>query len=355
MNQLMGDGVLQVEPTDRCNLTCSMCLPHKEGKGRVHGCTEGLLSPELWGRIADGLVADDCSFDHIIFQWMGEPTLHPQLEDLVAIAAEKLVERVGYLRIDTNGILLTRQRVKKLLESMSGKDVPLLVVFTLDAATAGTYEKVKGRPHFAQVVRNVRRFIGIRAQLGERCRVNVQVQMVVQPGNADEVGAFVAYWRDLFRCYGGPAWHDEIMLKRLSVGGGSEGQAAADDLYCRSVNDAGWTGKAGPIGGANLVLWEQRPWQVDDGHTGARGPCPGLWLTPVIRHDGKLHVCCADLHGEMVLGQLGVRGFRELWDGSMARSLRAAHLEGRFEGVCAGCGGINWYAMPSGVSLPGPT
>jgi hypothetical protein len=34
-----------------------------------------------------------------------------------------------------------------------------------------------------------------------------------------------------------------------------------------------------------------------------------------------------------------------LWDGPQATQLRLDHLAGRFDGVCAGCGGINWYQL----------
>lgn len=74
-----------------------------------------------------------------------------------------------------------------------------------------------------------------------------------------------------------------------------------------------------------------------------RGPCPGLWLTPVIRHDGVLVMCCADLGSQLALGSLANHGFTELWQGTVATGHRLDHLAGRFEGPCAACGGINWY------------
>ena len=54
-------------------------------------------------------------------------------------------------------------------------------------------------------------------------------------------------------------------------------------------------------------------------------------------------MCCADLRGELNLGSLAEHGFRDLWDGPQATGRRLAHLSGAFDGVCGGCGGINWY------------
>ena len=247
--------------------------------------------------------------------------------------------------MDTNGLLLTPARTDALLDALSvlPQSPPLLVVFTIDAHTAPTYATVKGQDALPRVRRHIRHLIRRRRQLGARCAVNVQLQFVVQPGNAPEAGDFLRYWDDLLRCQGGASWHDEILFKRLSVGGGASGQAAADALYERTVREQGLV--AGDTGAAHVQLWEQRPWQHDDGHQGQRTACPGLWMTPVIRHDGALMMCCSDLGGELSLGPLHRHSFAELWWGTTAMARREAHLAGQFTGVCASCGGINWYEL----------
>jgi hypothetical protein len=217
--------------------------------------------------------------------------------------------------------------------------MPLLVVFTIDAATPETYERVKGRDGLARVRRHVRRLLALRTRTTD---IHVQVQFVVQPGNAHEAGAFLRYWTDAFRCHGFGAGHAEILFKRLSVGGGAEGQAAADRLYERTLAEHGIVATEEP--GLSVRTWQDRPWQRDDAHA-ARGACPGLWFTPVVRQDGELLLCCADLGSQMALGSLATHSFRTLWEGERATRLRLDHLAGRFSGVCATCGGINWYAL----------
>ena len=54
-------------------------------------------------------------------------------------------------------------------------------------------------------------------------------------------------------------------------------------------------------------------------------------------------MCCADLRGDLQLGNVATEGFRALWEGMAATRHRMRHMEGRFEGVCGDCGGINWY------------
>ncbi len=336
------DGVLQIEPTDQCNLRCNMCAPHKEGWAQIHDVVKGTMDMGLYEVIMDGLVADNCHFDHIIFQWLGDPSLHPALPKMLALAARKMEGRVGYLRVDTNAIRLPPRRMDQILSAVSEK-VPLLLVFTLDAHTSQTYEKVKGVDALERVRSNIRYLIRQRALL--QVPVNIQIQFVVQKGNEEEAGDFLAYWGDLLNCQGGEQWHDEVMFKRLSVGGGTTGQADADRLYEETIRRHGIvSGKRGRVA---VQIWESRPWQHDDENTGPRDACPGLWLTPVIRHDGQLMMCCADLRGELQLGNLATEGFRSLWEGELATRHRLQHMAGRFEGICGECGGINWYETTS--------
>ncbi|MFN7142911.1 MAG: radical SAM/SPASM domain-containing protein [Myxococcota bacterium] len=334
-------GVLQIEPTDHCNLACRMCAPHAERWETVHGVPKGFLDPALFRRVIDGLAAEDCRFDHVILQWLGDPSLHPALEELVACAGRGLAGRVGYLRFDTNAILLGPERMEKIVTTRA-PDVPLLVVFTLDAATPATYERVKGRDGLARAKRHIRALLALRARMPAPWNLHVQVQFVVQPGNAHEAGEFLRYWTDALGCHGAGRGHAEILFKRLSVGGGAAGQAEADRLYERTMARFGIV--ASERDGLAVRVWEDRPWQRDDAHA-TRGACPGLWFTPVVRQDGHLVMCCADLRSELDLGSLAEASFRTLWEGRKATRARLDHLAGRFEGPCASCGGVNWYTL----------
>ncbi len=346
-------GVLQVEPTDLCNLRCTMCHPQLDRPGAVHGVPGGFMDPTLFRRIFDDLRDTDCRFDHVILQWMGDPALHPQLPDLVGVAASRLRGRANYLRIDTNGVTLDPARIDAMVDAwLPSRDLPLLVVFSLDAVSPATYARVKGKNALARVRRNIRHLVDRRARIhGAEVSLNLQLQFVLQQENAREVGAFVRYWERFLECRraapGGARGYDEIMIKRLSVAAGGQGQAAADRLYDRSVRDQGVRPRLGPP--CALEVWEHRPWEHDDeAHHTPRGPCPGAWMTPVIRHDGQLTVCCVDLQGQLALGNLAEHGFRELWSGRQATRLRLDHVQGAFaeHPTCAHCGGINWYGFP---------
>jgi hypothetical protein len=147
-----------------------------------------------------------------------------------------------------------------------------------------------------------------------------------------------------FACRPQGAGRNEILLKRLSVGTGGPAQSRADALYDRAIADLGLTTRAGLP--ADLVVWERKTWEEAETPR-SRPPCPALWLTPVLRHDGHLLPCCADLAGALDLGSVHTAGFSALWDGPEMTRLRLAHAERRFEDIpfCAACGGFHWYEL----------
>ena len=208
--QLKGAGVLQIEPSDHCNLQCKMCAPHRDNWSQVHGVPKGHLSVPLWDKILAGFVEEQISFDHIIFQWLGDPLLHPNLDLLISKTAKLMYEQVGYLRVDTNAILLDPQRARNLVEAACGNTPPLLMVFSIDAATPEVYLHTKGRDMLRVVRKNIRYLLQLRKKKAASCNLNVQLQFVVQPENAHETEMFLQYWKDLLECYGGAFWHDEI-------------------------------------------------------------------------------------------------------------------------------------------------
>jgi radical SAM protein with 4Fe4S-binding SPASM domain len=346
-------GVLQVEPTDLCNLACRMCLPQLDRPGAVHGIPGGFMDPALFRRIFDDLAATDCHFDHVILQWMGDPALHPQLPELVGVAASRLLGRAQYLRVDTNGVLLDPDRIDALVDAwLPSRALPLLLVFSLDAVHPETYARVKGADQLARVRRNIRHLVDRRSRIpGDDVRLNLQLQFVLQEDNAHEVGEFVAYWERFLACRQGGSrgqrGYDEIMIKRLSVAAGGPGQAAADRLYDHATRAQGLRPRRGSP--CAIELWEHRPWEHDDEQQQTvRGPCPGAWMTPVIRHDGQLTLCCVDVGGRIALGNLAEHGFRELWQGERADRIRMDHIQGQFHlhQPCGQCGGIAWYGFP---------
>ncbi len=141
---------LLIEPTAACNLRCVMCFQLDEAFRKKE--MMGMMSWDLFKKIVDEAKENNCNA--ITLASRGEPTLHKQLGDMLLYIAEKKIMEV---KLNTNATRLTEELCHKILESGVNS-----LVFSVDASTKETYESIRVRGKFEQVVENISRFKRIR-------------------------------------------------------------------------------------------------------------------------------------------------------------------------------------------------
>jgi len=122
-----GTAFFFLELTNKCNFHCEFCP--SDSQTRLHGYMELSLVKKIFDEISQKKIVKQVDL-HL----MGEPTLHPKLDDILAYAKSKNVP----VSLTTNGSTLVKKRVPKLLESISGK-----IVASLMTPTKETY-KIRG-------------------------------------------------------------------------------------------------------------------------------------------------------------------------------------------------------------------
>ena len=133
------------------------------------------------------------------------------------------------------------------LDELPADGPPLLVVITIDAHTEPTYAHARGGRSGAGASQRSPPHSGSNPAAG----AGLQFQFVVQEGNDHELAPFLQYWTDLLACQGDGPWHDEVMFKRLGVGGGGPGQAEADARY---GGRSGWQASSRTQGPVRVCL-----------------------------------------------------------------------------------------------------
>lgn len=120
---------LFVEITTRCNIECAMCVKQSVGCG----ISEGDMVLETFEALIPALK----QIDTLILNGIGEPLLHPLLEDFVVIAGRHMPEgsRIGF---QTNGQLLTDTRLFSLMEGGLN-----LISFSLDVADNEGFTQIR--------------------------------------------------------------------------------------------------------------------------------------------------------------------------------------------------------------------
>ena len=99
---------LFVEVTTLCNLQCGMCVK-QNGTG---GIPEGTMSMETFERLAPAFP----HLESLVLNGIGEPLLHPQLEEFISRARDLLPEK-AWVGFQSNGMLLTDERAASLVDA----------------------------------------------------------------------------------------------------------------------------------------------------------------------------------------------------------------------------------------------
>jgi MoaA/NifB/PqqE/SkfB family radical SAM enzyme len=261
---MRGYGVLQIEPTDHCNMRCPMCSPHATPRAAIHGRTpKGFMDLDLFRKIIDDIARDRCEFDHLILQWLGEPTLNRHWLDMLAYATARAGDNFGYFRVDTNALCIEAQEAERLCRIVEEQpNRVVLLVLSLDAATRETYRLVKGADAFDRVTANIGRLLDRRAALDlRRHKLHFQFQFVLQRENAHEARAFIDRWTARLREARQPGAYDEIMIKRVSVAPGGPSQVEADALYDESIARQGID--EADLGFVRIKVWRRRLWRSE--------------------------------------------------------------------------------------------
>ncbi len=137
---------IYIEPTDLCNLDCTMCIRS--------GWDEplGRMSEETFEHILSGL-QDLMQPVTVFFGGLGEPLFHPKTVEWVR-AAKQTGARVELI---TNGTTLTEKRSRQLIEY--GLDV---LWVSIDGATPQSYADVRLGAELPTILENVQRFSRMR-------------------------------------------------------------------------------------------------------------------------------------------------------------------------------------------------
>jgi hypothetical protein len=220
------------------------------------------------------------------FCYFGEPTISKKLWDRIRLAKNRGIETTI---INTNGNLLDPARVEQLISS--GLDE---IYIGLDAATSGTYEKIRVRGNYDVVVANIEHLMRRKPKT-----LKVTVQFGVYEENEHELEDFSQFWKD----------------KGVSI-------------FIRPKLT--WIGSL-----------------PEHFHTNAgRYPCPWIFDSFPIYFNGLVPFCICDWDNRLPSGDIKTQSIRQVWQGAF-RHWQDIQLRGQFDELpdfCRGC--RDWQSKP---------
>jgi len=266
-----------VENTELCNYACLHCPHHTFERSNKYGGRN--LDLGLHKKLIDEVISDGRGYCRFIrYAALGETLLHPNFIEMVEYAGK--YSGVP-LNITTNGLLLTAELTRKLLDAgVSIFDV------SIDACSPDTYRKIRRKGDLLKVRANCLKLIEI-IKSG-KYKAKMIVSFVEQPLNRQEKNRFREFWEN----------------------------AGADFVVIRPMHSASGSIKA--------TAQKMRK------NAKERTPCVYPWERLVLTSLGYLSYCPAEWEYKACIADFRTTTIKKVWQGAYMRVLRKAHLDNDF-------------------------
>jgi len=290
---------VNIEPNNVCNLRCSICS--MDGSR-----SNGFMDSALFRKVADDAAASGVTEVRLFLG--GEPLLHPEIAELVRYA-----EGVGLITcIHTNAVRLDESMATALLDAGLSQ-----ISFSFDGETREEYERVRVGGHFDQVLANILRFLELKKARGLHFPETTlqMIRLANPPGRSAEAGR-----RQRLRVRGLPPPAPRCIDRDFA--------ALFDDLpldHWLVLSPHNWAGEL-----SDIVVRRGKVFF----------PCQALWQSLSIAWDGSVMLCCGDLNGRVVLGDMKKETVMQVWNSPRLVGIRAQHLSAHALecSLCVACG-----------------
>ena len=341
---------LNLESTLGCNLECVMCGSHLSGVTKMRRS----MDEELLARVEKQVVS---GIEELSLTVAGEPFLTPRLPQFVAVAERHGAE----LSLNTNATLLKDTGLVRRVMRQSS-----VLRFSVDGATAKTYEAIRVKSDFGTVIENIELAVRIRDELPRNERPRLVMCMVLMRDNVHELVEMVRL-ADRLGLDRLDVAHVTVLVPELDNQSTRHIPDVVDDALHAAQQEADARGfrvnlpplmsgervKGSPQAKLRLGLTElkqistrrlQRLAKTLNRKTvmakwsrsaGGHVPCRFLQDGVFITIQGEVAPC--PMPGRPIAGNLWEKSFAEIWNGEVLTRMRRGFIDGTPEDCCAHC------------------
>lgn len=264
-----------VEPVSACNLRCVMCYQTDDSFSN-NKIFMGKMELSLFKKIIDE--CQNGGTKAITMASRGEPTLHPQLGDMLEYCAGKFLE----LKLNTNATRLTEELSHKILKSGVTD-----LVFSVDSYSKEEYESIRVNGIFENILSNIKRFKEIKDTQYPNVNCATRVSGV-RVNKSQDPQKFKEFWQ---------RYVDHVVMIEMEQ---------KWDTYNNPTESAG------------------------------KNPCHYLWEKMYIWYDGICNPCDADYKSVLSVGSILNNSIKELWNSTKYNELRNHHMNNQ-RSLCYPC------------------
>ncbi len=318
---------IQMESAGICNLKCRMC-PQNNMKRQ-----KGFLKFALFKKIFDQIKPP-----YLNLTGFGEPLMNPEIFKIIEYAKKNKT----FVKLDTNGMLLDDEKIKKLLRAKID-----IVSNSIDGMDKKTYEKIRRGADFDKVIGNLKKFVRARDFGG--FKTEIHLFLVLQKDNFRQFPDFIRFGDSLgVDSISGTFVAEESYAKNHDVNIENCKKEELDELV-RNMNELKKNTKA------NLEIDEIieyiYTWKDKKKKNWSKVPCYKPWYSPFIYWDGVIAPCCYCVDKEIILGDLKKESFKSVWNGKKMRKFRKMVATNRI-GLCSRCEADETYIKKQFEKIP---
>ncbi|NQU83218.1 MAG: radical SAM protein [Parcubacteria group bacterium] len=269
-----------IETTNTCNLQCPTCPTPRHKLNRA----PKIMSLDEFKKIIDNIKN---SVHLILLYNTNEPLIHPDLAEMIRYCDDNNL----YTMISTNAALLSKEKTTELLDA--GLDEILLC---LDGTSKKAYEEFRKGANFEDVAKNINHFCKEK-QRRESARPYIELQFILNRLNQDQIPD-IKRWAGIWKV-------DRLHIKSFSLCGYAyspdEIKVLSEKFLPDKPNDSSYSSK---------LIFEKDGEEIKLKRKNQF--CSLALNQAVILVDGTLVMCCYDIKGRYVYGNLLSESFEEL-------------------------------------------
>lgn len=286
--------VIRIEPTGKCNFKCIHCPTGTEPNNR------SVLKINDFNFFLNQIVSAGGIPRVVVLYHGGEPLLNKKIYHFISKLKEIGVQKTV---ITTNASLLTRENAKKIIKS--GIDE---VKISLDGDSIEENDRIRLKGSFTECAKNIKVFLEESQKNNKNINVIISNVRIL---NKKDLDFFISSkYRDVLT--------PEYLLKYFDN--------EKDMLSFRSIPAMVWPGFE-KFGDMLKVKGNQKKPTY----------CSNLFETFTILTNGDVVICCYDLKGEVVLGNIYQDNILDIWNNSKYTKLRSDFKKTIYSDFCSKC------------------
>lgn len=265
---------IHLDICSKCNLKCNFCFQSDEQALKRENFTKGIMGWNLFTKIVDDVSKFNDKIRKIKIGLLGEPTLHPQLCEMIKYIKSKNCTET--IEMFTNGLLITPKLSENLIESGLNR-----INISVEGLDSQEYKKITGiKIDMNKFIDNIKYLYSVRG----KCKIYIKT--ITQDKNK-----FYSMFGDI-----------------------------CDEIYVENIVPQWAETESIPLGVKGMYHQDIKQYKQ---------VCPFIFMYLHYNWDGTVSPCTLDWAKKILIGDANIQSALDIWHSDKLKELQIKHLENK--------------------------